>query len=732
MGLSPILVLSCVILLKPILNRAYKIKVRYYRQSWQITESNIKYLQIWPIIILDFDLLGGILRLLAKSWAVIFITGNILLFASTSTSATLTLGKIPASLESNQTLPLQQKAQLEKQRRLFVEAEAAIKKGHYKKYKRLEHRLNDYPLYPYLRFMELERSINTTSTQKIQNFLQTYHKTPLANKLYYRWIRSLARRGKSETLVQYFRPSQNTKLLCLYANALHKTKRKGKAFSLMGELWPTGKSLPKNCDPILKKWTKAGYLTPLRLWTRIHLLMNNKKRKLATYIGKALPKEDRFWLSLWKKVQRQPSYVLEADKHFKDQHSQIMHWILVDGMTRLARKKPLIAANYWQEIRNKYHFNAEEKERIERRLALSLARAATPLSRETLKELKLDSTEASVIIPHILSAISDKDWEGALSWLNNLKTNERNSERWSYWRARSLEEMGRLEEARSLYLQITDNRSYYSFLAADRIGDRYQLTHRPVNSTAAELIKLQHIPAIARAGELYQLKRVADARREWHFAIKQMDKKQLLMAAQLATKWGWYDRSIITLALARYWDDLELRFPLAHKKFIEKQAKHEAINPAWAFAVIRQESAFTADARSHAGALGLMQLMPGTARQVARSLRLKRPNRRDLLKSNINIKLGVRYLRKLQERFSGNSVLATAAYNAGGHRVKSWLPKEEAQSADLWIENVPFTETRKYLKRVLTYTIIYEQRLGLEGKPLLERMMPIAKREKKI
>ncbi|GMR16135.1 MAG: transglycosylase SLT domain-containing protein [Gammaproteobacteria bacterium] len=667
------------------------------------------------------------MHLLSKLWVKGFIAGNILLLGSSSTSIALTLANLPPQLESDNRIVLKKPAQLEKQRKLFLQAEAALKKGHYSRYKKLEHRLNDYPLYPYLRFMELKRNISKTSSQKIQNFLQSYHNTPLANKLYYRWVNSLAKSGKSEALIQYFRPTQNTRLLCHYANALHKTGKKGTAFSLMGELWQTGNSLPKSCDPILKKWKKAGYMTSSRLWARIHLVMNKGKRRLATYIGKSLPEEERFWLSLWKKVQRKPEYVLKADQHFKDQHSPIMHWILVDGMTRLSRRKPLMAAEYWQEIRHKYHFNNEEKERIERRLALYLARAATPLSRETLKTLKLDSRDERVITPHILSAISDKDWEGALSWLNNLNSNERNSERWNYWRARALEEMGRLDEARSLYLQITDNRSYYSFLSADRIGDRYQLTHRPINTPAAELIKLQHIPAVARAGELYQLKRIVDARREWHFAIQRMDKKQLLIAAELANKWGWHDRSIITLALAQHWDDLELRFPLAHKKYIEKQAKHENINPAWAFAVIRQESAFTTDARSSAGALGLMQLMPRTARQVARSLRIKRPNRRDLLKSNINIKLGIRYLRKLQERFNGNSVLATAAYNAGQWRVKGWLPKEEAQSADLWIENVPFTETRKYLKRVLTYTIIYEQRLGLEGKPLLERMMPISR-----
>lgn len=662
----------------------------------------------------------------------VFIASSILFISNLTVAQTLSLNNIPPKVEAHQPASQIKPAQLIQQRKLFIKAETAIKRGRYTKFRELEHRLINYPLYPYLRFLELERDLKNTSSQKIQHFLQTYHQTPLANKLYYRWIKSLARRGKSNALIQYFRPTQNSKLLCHYANALHKTGKKSTAFSLMAKLWQTGSSLPKSCDPILKKWKQAGYLTTPRLWARIHLVMNKGKRRLATHIGKSLPKKERVWLSLWKKIQRNPEYVLKANQHFNNQHSPVMHWILVDGMTRLARRKPLMAAEYWQEIRNKYQFNNKEKERIEGRMALSLARAATPLSRATLKKLKLDSKDESVITPHILSAISDKDWEGALGWLNNLKSNEQNSERWHYWRARALEEMGRLEEARSLYLQITDNRSYYSFLAADRIGDRYQLTHRPINTPAAELIKLQHIPAVARAGELYQLKRVVDARREWHFAIQRMDKKQLLMAAQLANKWGWHDRSIITLALAQYWDDLELRFPLAHKKYIEKQAKHEKINPAWAFAVIRQESAFTQDARSSAGALGLMQLMPRTARQVARSLRIKRPKHRDLLKSNINIKLGVRYLRKLQERFNGNSILATASYNAGPWRVKGWLPKEEAQSADLWIENVPFTETRKYLKRVLTYTIIYEQRLGLESKPLLERMMPISSPAKKI
>lgn len=614
---------------------------------------------------------------------------------------------------------------LEAQRKQFLEAEKSLQLGRLGRYQQLAKQLHDYPLYPYLRLTELTRSLNKASEKEVVAFLETYHDTPLADQLYQRWIHKLAKQGKVSLLIKHFKPTQNQALLCNYAMALVKDRQTQKAYEVLDQIWLTGKSLPKSCDAPLSYWQDNGQLTNDKIWARINLSMKNGQRRLASYLAKSLPQEERFWLSLWKKIQRNPDYIITADKHFGQQRSPVMHWILVDGMTRLSSRDPIRAADYWQEIENKYPFNAEEKERIERRLALGLVKAQTPLSDETLKSLELDISDERIITPHILSAIQDEDWTTALQWLNRLDPDEQQNQQWRYWRGRILEGMGRLEEARSVYLTITDNRSYYSFLATDRIGDRYQITHRPLNTPSHELQQLQVIPAVARAGELYQLNRMVEARREWYFAIVRMDKKQLLMAAQLANQWGWYDRSIQTLAHAQYWDDLELRFPLAHQKVIVQQAKKEQINPAWAFAVIRQESAFTSDARSSAGALGLMQLLPTTARQVARSLQIRRPRQRDLLDSNINIRLGIRFLSKLQRMFDNNKVLATAAYNAGQWRVKGWLPDKEPVSADLWVERVPFKETRDYLKRVLTYTVIYEQRLGLEKPSLLDRMPAI-------
>lgn len=175
-------------------------------------------------------------------------------------------------------------------------------------------------------------------------------------------------------------------------------------------------------------------------------------------------------------------------------------------------------------------------------------------------------------------------------------------------------------------------------------------------------------------------------------------------------------------------DDLDLRFPLAFREPVMKQARRQEIDPAWIFAVMRQESAFSADARSPAGAMGLMQLMPRTAQQVARRLNTRLPSRGQLLQADTNIRLGSAYLRRLLNDLDENAALATAAYNAGPHRVKSWLPEGSEMPADLWIESVPFSETHNYVRRVFAYTAIYEQRLGLQPTRLTQRLKPVPSR----
>ncbi|HID49723.1 MAG TPA: murein transglycosylase, partial [Chromatiales bacterium] len=594
------------------------------------------------------------------------------------------------------------------------------------RYRKLARKLRDYPLYPYLEHQELVRRLARARPAEVDAFPKKNPDTPLATRLRHKWLEVLARQGEWQRLARQEVPLRSSRgLQCSYSRALLETGQADKAYQRLQRLWLTGRSLPRSCDVPLQAWRASGKLTDDLVWQRIRLAMQRGNVRLARHLARDLPKAEQFWVNIWAKVRRDPAYVLEVNDHFVDKSHASLDWITVYGLRRLARKDPKLAAESWQKLRKTREFSVSDQERIERRLALALLQEREPAVREWLGTLNHNHFDDRVISLHFFSALQDQDWDTALGWLERLEPDQQHTARWRYWRGRVLEGMGHLEEAREVYLLNGENRGYYSFLAADRAGYRYSFTSRPLMYQATDLASLQALPPIRRARELYALNRQADARREWNHAMERLSRPQLLKAAKLADEWGWHDRAIATLARARYWDDLELRFPLAHQKQVLSQAKRQKVNPAWAFAIIRQESAFTADARSHAGAMGLMQLMPRTARRVARSMKLRPPRYYDLLKIDTNIRLGVRYLKKVRDRNQGHPVLATAAYNAGQTRVSKWLPKQGQVAADIWIETVPFRETRDYLKRVMTYTVIYEQRLGRDPVPLLERMSPI-------
>ena len=610
------------------------------------------------------------------------------------------------------------------QRKDFIAAENALKSGQITRFKQLSARLTDYPLYPYLTYKYMRRQINQLTDEEVQEFLVSNHNSPIATQLRHSWLRKLARHQQWQTLSDNYYLIKDTRLHCQYSRALFEIDDE-RAINIAKELWLTGKSLPASCDYSFKRLRQAGVLDEDLIWKRIQLSVYAGHSRLARHLAKELPSSDRKLLQVWLKVRRQPELLEKVHNLDINYRPQVVRWIIVDGIRSLARKNVLDATRIWIDIRNDHLFQAEDHQRVERRLIYRLTQSDHEKAQYMLRELTPAIPDNQMFGHYILSALQDQDWKSALNWMGRLDSLEQQIPRWRYWRARALESLGHMEEARGLYLLIANERSYYSFLASDRAGLSYHMDSRPIEYSDEDLLSLKKIPPLLRAIELFFMKRVVEARREWNVAIRQMNKEQLLKASKLAHKLGWYDRAIVTMAQAGYWDDLELRFPLAHQNLILKQAKRQNINPAWAFAIIRQESAFTADARSHAGAMGLMQLMPRTARQVARSMRIRKPGRHDLINVTTNVQLGVRYLKKVRDKFNGHPVLATAAYNAGGYRVKQWLPETGSIPADLWVEQVPFSETQDYLKRVLVYTVIYESRLGLENQTLLKRMLPI-------
>ena len=612
---------------------------------------------------------------------------------------------------------------LEEKRAIFMDAERALKKGQISKYRRLKASLHDYPLYPYLEYRELRRRLGLLSNEQVEDFLSDNRNTPLADLMRRAWLDQLARQGRWQSYLMFYQPQHSVTRRCHYLRALINTDRSMEAMEQVQSLWLHGYSQPKACDPVFMAWREAGHMTESLIWQRIEMAIEKRQSRLAKYLGAFLPAKDQQWVEDWFQIYRKPERIVQRKRAIADHLYR--NKILLYGLKRLSHKDSAAALNAWNTLQQSYDFSPEQQRQAEGIVALALIRDGSPEALSYLTMIEPTSDDVRLLEAGILAAKREGDWAAALRWLLTLPEQERHSERWEYWRARTLQVLGFQKNAESLYAKLARERSYYGFLAADQLGQDYHLEHVPLNIETSKLESLVvKLPGLQRARELYALKRLGSARREWEAVIQSLNPEQLHVAAKLAQGLGWHDRAIFSLARAGYWDDLELRFPLEFRRQVESQASDRELESAWVFAVLRQESAFVMDARSSAGALGLMQLMPRTARQVARGLKHRKLRSHELLQPDTNIRLGTAYLRQVLDQLQQHPVLATAAYNAGPYRVRGWLPSQ-AMPADIWVEMIPFKETRNYLRRVLAYTVIYEQRLGLKPKRLEERMFSI-------
>ncbi|KAF0192959.1 MAG: sltH [Gammaproteobacteria bacterium] len=607
----------------------------------------------------------------------------------------------------------------------FLAAEQALAQRDNPGFRKRLARLVDYPLYPYLIYAELRPRLATATDKELSDFLTRYADTPLAPRLRYSWLLRLAQQGAWQQFLNAYQAGDDATLQCYQRRALLRTGRKTEAFARIEQLWLVAFSLPDACDPLFQVWQESGAITTELLWRRIQLAMQVRELQVARHLAGSLPANQQRWAKQWREVDANPKLlthggVISAENRFAGE-------IVVHGVKRYARLYPDEVLDAWEKIRRQYTLTDEQRDSAESQIALYIAVAGRPEGLSWLAVVPPEKADRDIREWRIRSALGARNWDAVLAWIDRLPQEEQQSPRWRYWTARSLAELGQQEIADEIFLDLAQLRHYYGFLAADRLETPYQFQEQPLDYPRDGLVAIENIPGIRRARELLLLERIVDARREWYHATRGLDDDQRQRAAKLAQQWGWHDRAIFAVAGTKHDDDLELRFPLAFRAQVLEQAERRKVDPALAFAIIRQESAFTEDVRSPAGALGLMQLMPETARRLAKTVDIRLTSTAQLLHADTNINLGIAYLRKLLDRFGGHPVLATAAYNAGDQRVRRWLPVAGPVPVDLWVETIPFYETRGYLQNVFAYAPIYERRLGQTHIPLRTRMPPITK-----
>lgn len=593
------------------------------------------------------------------------------------------------------------------QRQAFQQADQSLQNGQTVDFDKLV----AYPLYPYLRYRELTRRLGENPAAEVRAFLKTYDATPPAERLRRAWLLQLAKQQRWADFLQDYRPGSGPVLDCWRRQALLFGGQTEPALQGFEQLWLSATPLPAACDPVVSHWIDQGRLGTDLIWQRFTLALAQGERSLARQLQTLLPANERPMAALWLAVDANPRLVLETGRFEAD--NPRTEAILLHGLRRWSRQDSVSAGPALDTLKARYHCNSTAWAELERQIAVFMATRGHPDARQRLLALPPAVVDTAVREWRVRLALRQSDWAAVLHWLDRLAPAEREDLRWRYWRARALEATGRSEAADTLYRQVAMQRDYYGFLAADRLAQPYRFNDRPLPVTEQNLAALERLPGLQRARELYLLGRLPEAMVEWNAAIDSSSQDGLKQAAKLAQRWGWHYQAIVTLARTGYWDDLELRFPTPYHEPIAAGSSRDRLDPAWLYAILRQESSFRSDAVSAVGAVGLMQLLPTTGQQIAKARQQNPPGTAGLLQEALNIDYGSYYLRQNLDRFQGSLVLATAAYNAGPDRARQWLPQQEGTVAtDIWVETIPYLETRQYVQRVMEYATVYGQRLG--------------------
>ena len=597
------------------------------------------------------------------------------------------------------------------QQQHFLKAEKIAYKSSSTQYQTLYNKLHDYPLQPYLDQRRLLHKIRLSDAAEISQFLKKYQGSPLDWPLRKKWLNYLAKKNQGLLFLQAYKATSSAKLACYQLNfSLSVGVPESVILPQVSKLWVVGKSQPKACDALFERWQKAGYRTNDKVWQRIVLAADGGKHTLIPYLTKLLPPEQKYLARLWHKVRRDPSIVSKL-KYFPN-NSVRETKILTYGLKRLVWRYPDTAIRSYRKAQQKFTFTRAQQQQITEKFAIALSAKNHHAAQLWLDKLDFNALNEGMLQWRLSQALKHEDWPRLIVELKQLPSKFKDELKWKYWYARALIATNIEERGRYLLKQLADKRHYYGFLAASYLQTPVSLQDKPLTFTLSEKQDIISLPAAKRAFEFYFLGRYRSARSEWNYLLTQLSNREKLVAAKVANENQWFDRAIFTLADVGYMDDINLRFPKAFDKEINRYAVAQKIAPSWAFAIARRESSFMTDAHSPAGAKGLMQLMPNTAKNLVRSRKKVKVNSRYLLSADNNIRLGTKYLKILLKKNKGNQVLATAAYNAGPYRISRWLKNAKALPADIWIETIPFKETRNYVKSVLAYQEIYQHKPG--------------------
>lgn len=608
----------------------------------------------------------------------------------------------------------------------------------------LADQITDYPLYPYLELEWLSANFSENPVSRIDRFLAAYSGTPLADSLRHRWLVYLWHTGAYQRFIDY---SENLSSVVLRCRRLHSQLKLGTPvnalFDEIQALYLVGFSQDAACDPVFRQAFR-GLNDDQKLSLiiqRLPLVLEQNNKNLARYLIRKARRQIKSsnleqGRELWKLLDCWP-HVINLTKRFlttvsaKSCRLELVktNSLLISEEFELRQFEWLssyLKALVWREpgeanvlfswATNELFLRAWPPEIVDY-LAIAMSIEQHPSAEAFFAKATEGYLSQATLRWYVAQLAKKNDWARIILLSETLMPDRLNSPMFRYWLARAFQQTGQQRAASELFKQLALKRNYYGFLSAQQTNQPIQLNHSSVAITADTKQQLLATDEAKRVHELLQLGRRIQARREWRDWTATMAADELIEAAVLANYWGWHSQAIAAFGAGSQDDDLSIRFPMPLRSLVTELCNKFRVSPALVYALIRRESAFRKDAISSAGAVGLMQILPQTAQMMEPGV----SRRSKLLEPETNLRIGIKYLRYLLDKFDDNPVLALAAYNAGWKRVEQWVEGNQHHQLDIWIENISFRETRAYVKAVFSYKLIYQSAMGLPHSQLTSR-----------
>ena len=600
-----------------------------------------------------------------------------------------------------------------------------------------------HPLAMWADYWDANLRLNTLQQGDIDAFYSRWAGTYVEDRLRNDWLLELGRRRDWNNFsVDFprFRMNDDREVACYSLLTEHLAGRDVRLAARAA--WLAQRDADDGCALLATTLLADRVFKPDELWRKARLAMEaNRTRAVAQAVDIVMPDSDSAVQAL---IDSPARYLSTRAKASGRSHAELAALALI----KLASTEPEAAATAL-------------RERWERALPDDLAAWAwAATAKQSAMRLSNDAPEyfrhaermTGQAAPEAEPAASDwpddtlawkvraalraSEWQQVVQGISAMSTSEQNEPTWVYWKARGLQSLaansrngdGPRKQAREMFGSISGQLHFYGKLASEQLGQPVSLPARPPATTPAEREAASSHAGLNRSLLLISMGLRAEGVREWNYSVRGMNDRELLAAAQRACDRELWDRCINTSDRTRNEINIEQRFPTPFRQQVLERTKEIGLDAAYVYGLIRQESRFVMDAQSSVGASGLMQVMPATARWTAKRIGLDY-SRGQITDRDVNLKLGTGYLKLVLDDFAGSQPLAAAAYNAGPNRPRRWREGPVLEPA-IWAENIPFSETRDYVKKVLSNAAYYAALLGGEAVSLSARLgKPIGPRE---